>query len=38
MLEHEQRRGRRRAIRTFIYGAVLAVIALFGLALLIPHP
>jgi hypothetical protein len=34
VLEHEQRRGRLRAIRTFIYGAVCAVIALFALALL----
>ncbi len=34
MVEHEQRRGRRRAVRTFIYGAVLAVIALFAVALL----
>ncbi|HEX3709559.1 MAG TPA: hypothetical protein VHV56_06690 [Pseudolabrys sp.] len=30
----EQRRGRLRAVRTFIYGAVLAVVALFALALL----
>jgi hypothetical protein len=37
MLEHEQRRGRLRAIRTFIYGAVLATAALFALALL-QHP
>ncbi len=34
MVEHEQRRGRLRAIRTFIYGAVLAVAALFVLALM----
>lgn len=33
MVEHEQRRGRLRAIRTFIYGAVVAVAALFALAL-----
>jgi hypothetical protein len=33
MIEHEQRRGRLRAIRTFIYGAVLAVAALFAIAL-----
>jgi hypothetical protein len=32
MVEHEQRRGRLRAIRTFMYGAVIAVIALFVLA------
>ena len=37
MLEHEQRRGRLRAIRTFIYGVVLAVAALIALALL-QHP
>jgi hypothetical protein len=34
MLEHEQRRGRVRAVRTFIYGAVIAVIALFAIAVL----
>jgi hypothetical protein len=34
IVEHEQRRGRLRAIRTFIYGAVIAVAALFALALL----
>jgi len=34
----EQRRGRLRALRTFIYGAVLAIAALFALALLNPHP
>ncbi len=34
MVQHEQRRGRLRAIRTFIYGAVLAVAALVALALL----
>jgi hypothetical protein len=34
IVEHEQRRGRLRAIRTFIYGAVIAVAALFVLALL----
>ena len=33
MVEHEERRGRLRAIRTFIYGAVVAVVALFALAL-----
>ena len=34
MVEHEQRRGRLRAIRTFIYGVILGVVALFVLALL----
>ncbi|MCF8476827.1 MAG: hypothetical protein K9G60_07330 [Pseudolabrys sp.] len=34
LIEHEQRRGRLRAVRTFIYGAVVAVAALFALALL----
>ena len=34
MVEHEQRRGRLRAIRTFIYGVVIGVAALFALALL----
>ena len=39
MVEHEQRRGRLRAIRTFVYGVILGVVALFGLALLNnPHP
>ena len=38
MVRDEQRRGRLRALRTFIYGAVLAVAALFALALLNPHP
>jgi hypothetical protein len=39
MVEIEQRRGRLRAIRSFIFGAVLAVIALFALALMYqPHP
>jgi hypothetical protein len=38
MVQHEQRRGRLRAIRTFIYGVVLGVVALFALALLNPHP
>ncbi|MGH6726210.1 MAG: hypothetical protein ACREB8_06665 [Pseudolabrys sp.] len=38
MVEHEQRRGRLRAIRTFVYGVVVAVVALFALALLSPHP
>ena len=33
-IEHEQRRGRLRAVRTFFYGAVLAVVALFAWALL----
>jgi len=34
LIEHEQRRGRRRALRTFIYGAIVAVAALFVLALI----
>ena len=34
MIEHEQRRGRLRAIRTFVYGLVVGVAALFVLALL----
>jgi hypothetical protein len=34
IVEHEQRRGRLRAIRTFVYGAAIAVAALFALALL----
>src|SRR5450759_1832812 len=38
MVEHEQRRGRLRALRTFVYGLILGVVALFGLALLMPHP
>jgi hypothetical protein len=38
MVRDEQRRGRLRALRTFIYGAVFAVAALFVLALLSPHP
>ena len=39
MVEHEQRRGRLRAIRTFCYGVIVGVVALFALALLSnPHP
>src|ERR1700722_5336420 len=39
MVEHEQRRGRLRAIRTFCYGVILAVIVLVAIALLsTPHP
>lgn len=34
MVEHEERRGRLRSIRTFVYGAIIAVAALFALALL----
>jgi hypothetical protein len=34
MVEHEQRRGRWRAIRTFVYGVIIGVGALFVLALL----
>ncbi len=39
MVEHEQRRGRLRAIRTFCYGVIVAVIVLVAIALLsTPHP
>ena len=38
MVEHEQRRGRLRAVHTFVYGLILGVVALFALALLVPHP
>ncbi len=38
MMEVEQRRGRLRAIRTFVYGVVLAIAVLFALALLSAHP
>ena len=39
MVEHEQRRGRLRALRTFVYGLILGVVALIALALLTqPHP
>jgi len=39
MVEHEQRRGRLRAIRTFIFGMVLGVAGLITLALLYnPNP
>jgi hypothetical protein len=34
MIEHEQRRGRLRAIRTFVYGLIVGVAALFAFALL----
>jgi hypothetical protein len=34
MVEHEQRRSRLRAFRTFIYGVILGVAALFVFALL----
>lgn len=34
MIEHEQRRGRLRAIRTFIYGVVIGVGAIIALAFL----
>src|SRR5665647_2698410 len=36
MVEYEQRRGRYRAFRTFIYGVILGVAALFALALIRP--
>ena len=39
MVEHEQRRGRLRAIRTFCYGVIVAVVTLVAIALLSnPHP
>jgi hypothetical protein len=38
MTGDKQRRGRLRVLRTFIYGAVLAIAALFALALLNLHP
>ncbi len=39
LVEHEQRRGRVRALRTFIYGLIVGVAALFALAMLYrPHP
>jgi hypothetical protein len=39
MVEHEQRRGRLRAIRTFIYGVIIGIAALFVLAMLnTPYP
>src|SRR5882672_2888928 len=39
LVEHEQQRARVRAFRTFIYGVVVGVAALFALALLYkPHP
>jgi len=34
LMEHERRRGRLRAIRTFVYGLIVGVAALVGLALL----
>src|SRR5450631_2589624 len=37
MIEDEQRRGRLRALRTFVYGLIVGVAALFALALLMPH-
>jgi len=37
MIEDEQRRSRLRAIRTFIYGVIFGVAALFALALLNPY-
>jgi hypothetical protein len=39
MMEHEQRRSRLRAIRTFIYGLIVGIAALVALAwLYTPHP
>ena len=39
LVEHEQQRGRVRALRTFIYGLIVGVAALVVLALLYtPHP
>jgi membrane-bound lytic murein transglycosylase MltF len=38
VVEHERRRGRLRAVRTFVYGLVLGIAALFALAMLYrPH-
>jgi hypothetical protein len=37
MIEDEQRRGRLRALRTFVYGVVIGVAALFVLALFYSH-
>ncbi len=38
MIEHEARRGRQRAVRTFCYGVILAVVVLVAIALLsAPH-
>ena len=39
LMQHEQRRGRLRAVRTFFYGLILGIAALVVLALLYkPHP
>src|SRR5450755_39971 len=38
IVEHEQRRSRLRAIRTFCYGVIITVVTLVAIALLIPHP
>jgi hypothetical protein len=39
LMEDEQRRGRLRALRTFIYGVIIGVAALFALAMFYrPHP
>jgi hypothetical protein len=38
LLQLQQRRGRLRAVRTFVYGALLAIAALFALAMINPHP
>src|SRR5450631_1496286 len=38
IVEHEQRRSRLRAIRTFCYGVIINVVTLVAIALLIPHP
>ena len=37
LIENEQRRSRLRAIRTFIYGVILGVAALFALAIYYAH-
>src|SRR5471030_694142 len=38
LMEDEQRRGRLRAFRTFVYGAIVAIAALFALAMVYkPH-
>jgi hypothetical protein len=39
IIEHERRRARRRALRSFILGIVVGLVALFALALVYkPHP
>lgn len=38
MVRDAERRSRLRALRTFVYGAILAALALFALAMIQPHP